>query len=245
MLMSNPHPKRQRLDDTTQLTGNESDEVDWKRRLDTIESVVVHQQEQIRNLESKNKEQMRIFEAKHKVLELQLQQLQNQIQHQQEQKELDKKLQQEIPMDTQSQNQLRLRQLSQNPLELTASRASLAVPTNNESSSSLHCLPSFLTTMNQPKKKTRVKKRIVENGIELKDFPQRKHLPIELHSRVSGEGAGKSRRSCAYCSLLYMEKKITDQNASWDANVRRTNSECSYCKVVLCKSHFQTFHELP
>lgn len=216
-------------------------EVDWKTRIDTIESVVVHQQEQIRMLEAKNREQTKIFEAKNKVLELQLQQLQNQL------------VQQEQNSNMQNPNGLqRLQRLTPCAASATESPSSIC-PSS----------PSFISTttttttttqqqqqqlqMQSPRKKTRVKKSMLTpNGVmDLKEFPQRKHLPHELHSRVSGEGKSKNRRSCAYCSLLYMQKKKQEENVSWDAVVRRTNSECSYCKVVLCRMHFKTFHDLP
>lgn len=296
-------------------------ETDFQKRLDAIESIVILQQEQIRKLESKTREQTRIFEAKNRVLELQVQQLQNQLEQQQQQQPSHSHPTHPTPSTSSlnSQNPQQIQHLQMQLCKLTYNSDSSTHPPppppppilvppmlpNNVINNDHHDTgnvhdtehhhnhhnehnhhhdhqpttgPSNVNVVNSgppqqhptpdithevvgtgqaleptqpPRKKTRVKRSMLTNGImDLKDYPQRKHLPTELHSRVAGgiTKKSKNRRSCAYCSLLYMEKKRKDghkSNVSWDAFVKRTNSECSYCKVVLCRNHFKLFHDLP
>jgi len=272
-------------------------ETEMKKRLDALESVVFLQQEKIRMLDSKSKEQARIFDAKYRVLELQIQQLQNQLQDQQPQSHP-----QALPPSLKISQGPSKMQLLRYQLCQSTSDSESALPPTNPPSTAKPLAPSesnhnhdnhsphdhhhdhhhdhnsntngsnlvnpttipggtagdfagiaahLPTLLQPPRKKTRVKRSMLTNGaMDLKDFPQRKHLPSELHSRVSGGETKKSknRRSCAYCSLLYMERKRKDgknSSVSWDAFVKRTNSECSYCKVVLCRNHFKIFHDLP
>ena len=76
----------------------------------------------------------------------------------------------------------------------------------------------------------------------LSSFPQRKHRPYTIH--VKADSTNTKRGSCVYCLALYSAKKNKGEEiiGRWDKHVKRTSKQCTYCKVDLCKQHFDLFH---
>ena len=209
-----------------QTISRKEDEINWRKRLKNIESVVVYQKEQIQHISIMSEKLIVNLEAKNKLLELQMLQL-----HKKQQ---------------QQQMQIQMQLHEKRKQSLTEQVRPLSITTNFHSAQV--CQPVTERDEKPQRKKKRLKKSMIEDGSEnniLREFSKRKHLPRELHSRVAGQGKSKNRRSCVYCSYLYLQKKKTNKDMTWDSVVKRTNSECSYCKVVLCREHFHLFHELP
>ena len=87
------------------------------------------------------------------------------------------------------------------------------------------------------------------------DYPERLKGLKKDHVRVKSNMKGLSgkverqAKACVYC-LIEFKKKAKDQAGNdnesaktWDKQVKRTEFFCSFCKVYLCKNHFNAFHE--